>query len=56
MASLLGIGLCYMKRCSGVCLQNSIVNSVRADEWTTELTIIASNDTINLLYLWINSS
>ena len=32
-----------MKFCSGVYVQNSIVNSVRVGDWTDELAIIAGN-------------
>ena len=34
-----------IKYCWGVYEQNSIVNSLCADDWTAELAIIATNDT-----------
>ena len=37
-------GLCCIKHCWGVYEQNSIVNSVRVDDWTAELAIIGSNE------------
>ena len=37
-------GLCCIKHCWGVYEQKSTVNSVRVDDWTGELAIIASNE------------
>ena len=44
MTSQLVNELYGFKHCQGVYKQNSIVNSVRGDDWTAEWAIIASND------------
>ena len=46
MASQLENKLCCVKHCWDVYEQNSIVHSVRVDDWTSEWAIIASNDSI----------
>ena len=43
MESKLTNGLCCINQCRGVYEQNSLMNSVRVDDWTVELAIIASN-------------
>ena len=43
MASQLENELSCIKHCLGVCEQNSIVNSIRVDSWTTEGEIVDSN-------------
>ena len=49
MKSQLENELDCIKHCNGVYEQNNIVNSVRVDDWTAELTIIANNDLGDLL-------
>ena len=52
MAPHLRNELCCPKHCWCTYEQNSIVNSVRADDWTTALVVIASNEYI---FIQVNS-